>query len=83
MEVLTSFKLLWKPFDAKFGDTIDNFRRHRDVVEKEAELSHMIEAAGERNAQREERAIIRVERDTEEAARKGKHDVFGGKCDND
>ena len=44
-------------------------------MEKWAAVSHMIEAADERKAQREERAIVRMERDTEEAARKGKHDV--------
>ena len=42
------FKLLWKPFESQFGQQLDNFRNHRKNVEKEAGLSHMIEAADAR-----------------------------------
>ena len=42
------FKLMWKPFDSQFGQQLDNFRNHRKNVEKEAGLSHMLEAAESR-----------------------------------
>ena len=42
------FKLVWKPFESQFGHQLDNFRNHRKNVEKEAGLSHMIEAADAR-----------------------------------
>ena len=42
------FKLLWKPFESQFGLQLDNFRNHRKNVEKEAGLSHMVEAADAR-----------------------------------
>ena len=42
------FKLMWKPFESQFGQQIDNFRHHRKNVEKEAGLSHMVEAADAR-----------------------------------
>ena len=42
------FKLIWKPFDNQFGQQLDNFRNHRKNVEKEAGLSHMVEAADAR-----------------------------------
>lgn len=42
------FKLIWKPFDSQFGQQLDNFRNHRKNVEKEAGLSHMVEAADAR-----------------------------------
>jgi len=68
---LKPFKLLWKPFNQQFGDVIDKFRNHRDNLEKEAGLAHMIEEAGERKAQSDERAIARVGREAEDATRKG------------
>lgn len=43
-----TFKLTWKPFERQFGQYIDAFRQHRKNVEKEAGLSHMIEAADSR-----------------------------------
>ena len=42
------FKLLWKPFDSQFGQRMDEFRIHRKNVDKEAGLSHMVEAADAR-----------------------------------
>ena len=42
------FKLIWKPFESQFGQQLDNFRTHRKNVEKEAGLSHMVEAADAR-----------------------------------
>lgn len=42
------FKLMWKPFESQFGRQLDSFRNHRKIVEKEAGLSHMIEAADAR-----------------------------------
>jgi hypothetical protein len=61
---LVSLKILWKPFDREFGDVIDSFRAHRENVEREAELSHMIEAGSER-------AMAKSQRDTDVALRKG------------
>ena len=43
-----SFKLSWKPFERQFGQQIDDFRTHLKNVDKEAGLSHMIEAADAR-----------------------------------
>ena len=43
-----AFKLGWKPFKRLFGQQIDGFRVHLKNVEKEAGLSHMIEAADAR-----------------------------------
>lgn len=43
-----TFKLTWKPFERQFGQYIEGFRQHRKNVEKEAGLSHMIEAADSR-----------------------------------
>jgi len=40
-----SLKLLWKPFDQQFEKQINNFRTHQKNVEKEANLSHMVEVA--------------------------------------
>ncbi|KAL9050613.1 MAG: hypothetical protein Q9206_005021 [Seirophora lacunosa] len=42
------FKSTWKPFDQQFGQRIDDFRAHVMNVEKEAGLSHMIEASDSR-----------------------------------
>ena len=38
-------------FDKQFDEAIERFRRHRQNVVKEAETSHMIEAAEQRDAQ--------------------------------
>ena len=43
-----AFKLSWKPFERQFGEQIDAFRVHLKNVEKEARVSHMIEAADSR-----------------------------------
>lgn len=43
-----AFKLTWKPFERQFGEHIERFRQHRKSVEKEAGLSHMVEAADSR-----------------------------------
>ena len=42
------FKLMWKPFESQFSQQLDNFRNHLKNVEKEAGLSHMVEAADAR-----------------------------------
>ncbi len=42
------FKLMWKPFKSQFGQHINNFRNHRKIVEDEAGVSHMVEAADAR-----------------------------------
>lgn len=42
------FKLMWKPFESQFGQQLDTFRNHQRNVEKEAGLSHMVEAADAR-----------------------------------
>ena len=44
-----AFKLSWKPFERQFGEQIDGFRTHVKNVEKEASLSHMVEAAESRS----------------------------------
>lgn len=42
------FKLVWKPFESQFGQQLERFRNHRKNVEKEAGLSHMVEAVDAR-----------------------------------
>ncbi|KAL8684681.1 MAG: hypothetical protein Q9224_006190, partial [Gallowayella concinna] len=42
------FKSTWKPFERQFGQQIETFRIHAKTVQKEADLSHMIEASDSR-----------------------------------
>lgn len=46
-----AISLLWKPFDQQFGGLIDEFHARRKAIEKEAGLSHMIEAGDARSIQ--------------------------------
>ncbi|KAI4235659.1 MAG: hypothetical protein LQ349_003012 [Xanthoria aureola] len=57
------FKLSWKPFDRQFGQQIDKFRVHVSNVEKEASLSHKIEAS-------DSRAIVRANQKQLEKAKR-------------
>ena len=57
------FRLLWKPFDRQFGQRMDEFRIHRKNVDKEAGLSHMVEAADARAIDRINRLQVNKERD--------------------
>ncbi|KAL8992388.1 MAG: hypothetical protein Q9169_007138 [Polycauliona sp. 2 TL-2023] len=56
-------KMTWKPFERQFGQRIDGFRLHAKNIEKEASLSHMIEAS-------DSRAVVRANRSQLEKARK-------------
>lgn len=49
VNLTVGLKLLWKPFQAQFGEVMISFRDHKKMVDKEAGLSHMIEAAGARD----------------------------------
>jgi len=69
---LKPFRILWKPFDRQFGDVVQSFRNHRDNLEKETALAHMIEEGDERIEQGYERTIARMGREAEEAAKQGK-----------
>ena len=62
-----TFKLSWKPFERQFGQHIDNFRTHLKNVDKEAGLSHMIEAADSRAV------ILANQRQLEEAKKQNIH----------
>lgn len=64
-------KILWKPFHKQFGGVLDDFRKHRRNVERQASLSHMIEAAGEREAQSNERTRAQLQRATDNDIQKG------------
>ena len=55
-------KLLWKPFAQQFGKVMDDFREHRKKVEKEADISHMIEAKQARDLEVWNRAQLEKER---------------------
>ncbi|KAK6334822.1 hypothetical protein TWF718_010268 [Orbilia javanica] len=55
-------KLLWRPFEIQFGQFMENFRRHKANVEREALSAHMIESSEEREAQTEERRLQNAER---------------------
>lgn len=50
---------------------MEKFRNHKKNVEREAGLAHMIEAANERNDQRDARSKALVERETEARERQG------------
>ena len=56
------FALAWKPFQRQFGSHLDAFRRHQEEMEKEALLSHMIEAADSRAVIRSNQMEIAKER---------------------
>ncbi len=60
------FKLMWKPFESQFGQQLHNFRNHRKNVEKEAGLSHMVEAA-------DTRALVLADHLQLERIKKGRH----------
>lgn len=64
--------ILWKPFDRQFKEVIDNFHKHKTSVERQAHLSHMIEAAGERGAQSDERMLAEIHRGAEIAMQRGR-----------
>ena len=44
INLLVFSKSSWRPFKDRFSKTLDSFREHRKQVEKEANISHMIEA---------------------------------------
>jgi hypothetical protein len=54
---------LWKSFDRQFGKLILDFDRHRKNVEKEAGLSHLIEAEDARAVQRANQLQLEKERE--------------------
>ena len=45
-------KLSWKSVEQQYGALMKDFRRHRKLVEKEAELAHLIEADSARALER-------------------------------
>jgi hypothetical protein len=59
-----TWTFIWKDFNKGFDETLSNFRGHIKSVEKEAGLSHMLEASGER-------ALTQVDRLEEERRREG------------
>ena len=62
-------KLLWKPFDQQFGKTIEDFRKHLKMVNKEAGLSHMVEAHDARAVEQLNRMQIQKQRKEDERLR--------------
>ncbi|SLM35735.1 P-loop containing nucleoside triphosphate hydrolase [Lasallia pustulata] len=64
-----AMKLLWKPFDQQFGKTIEDFRKHLKIVDREAGLSHMVEAQDARAVERFNRMQIEKERKEDERLR--------------
>ena len=44
VNLLMFSKSAWKPFKRHFNQTLDKIREHRKNVEKEATISHMLEA---------------------------------------
>lgn len=62
-----AFKLSWKPFERQFGEQIDAFRVHLKNVEKEASISHMIEAADSRAV------VLANQKQLEKAKRESNH----------
>ena len=60
-----ALKVSWKTFDHQFGALLADFRLHRKSVEKEAELSHMIEAEQSQALVKQDR--LALQRQKEEA----------------
>lgn len=62
----SSLKRILKPIsiDGKFEEAIQRFREHRKIVDKEAQLCHMIEAA-------ETKALVQAHKTLVEVDRKG------------
>ena len=50
-----TFKLLWRDFNKDFEEKLNDFRTHMKIVEKQADISNMIEAS-------EERALIQFKK---------------------
>lgn len=46
------FKITWRSVEQQYGALIKDFQRHRKLVEKEAELAHLIEAEKARALER-------------------------------
>lgn len=57
-----TWKLPWKNFDKTFEETLNKFRAHVKNVEKEAGVSHRIEASHERELAKADRARKEIER---------------------
>lgn len=38
---VTILRVTWRPFDREFGDILGNIRHHRDLVDREADVSQM------------------------------------------
>ncbi|KAL8818330.1 MAG: hypothetical protein Q9223_003017 [Gallowayella weberi] len=61
------FKSTWKPFERQFGQQIEDFRIHVKTVQKEAGLSHMIEASDSRAV------VLKNQRELEKARNEDAH----------
>jgi hypothetical protein len=70
------FKPLWKSFDRQFGEVVQKFRAHKENVEREAGVAHMIEAADERAAQRDARSTALTQREAGAREKKGNEDSY-------
>jgi len=62
-------KLIWKPFNKRFETVLSRFRRHRALVEDEAQVANMIEASKERQQAQVEREKMDTERELASGAR--------------
>lgn len=70
-------KLIWSSFEDQFGEFIDSFQRHKENIERDANLSHMMAQQKEREAQEierlkqeQERALALAARQAEESHRR-------------
>jgi hypothetical protein len=53
-------KSLWKDFNKDFDEFLEIFRRHKENVDEEANLCHIVEAAEERHDQQAETRSVEM-----------------------
>ncbi|KAK3332873.1 hypothetical protein B0T19DRAFT_457863, partial [Cercophora scortea] len=51
-------RVLWKPFEQTFRESLGNLKRHSNVVEREAKLAHMVDEAQARLELVQVRALV-------------------------
>jgi metal-responsive CopG/Arc/MetJ family transcriptional regulator len=57
-------------------EVVEKFRNHKENVEREAGIAHMIEAADERAAERDARSAALVQREADAREKKGNENPY-------
>ncbi|ORY10198.1 hypothetical protein BCR34DRAFT_567287 [Clohesyomyces aquaticus] len=72
--VVVTGKLMWQPFDVRFGDLLDQMQHHRNVVQDELRLVDMTLAVEEQHSAVQERVWSAAERVAADRDRKAAAD---------